>query len=103
MIICKFGGTSVQDAAAIRRLIGIIRSRTPEQPVVVVSALAGITDGLIQLARLVGAGGSAYREHLNAMIARHAATAAELDGVAAALGAIREEAETLREELDAAA
>ena len=103
MIVCKFGGTSVQDAAAIRRLIGIIRSRTPEQPVVVVSALAGITDGLIQLARLAGAGGSAYREHLDAMIARHAATAAELDGVDAALGAIREEAETLREELDAAA
>ena len=53
MIVCKFGGTSVQDAAAIRRLIGIIRSRTPERPVVVVSALARITDGLIELSELV--------------------------------------------------
>ena len=40
MIVAKFGGTSVADAAAIGRLIGIVRSRAAEQPVVVVSALA---------------------------------------------------------------
>jgi aspartate kinase len=100
MIVCKFGGTSVQDAAAIRRLIGIIRSRTPERPVVVVSALARITDGLLQLARLVELGGSGCRDHLDAMIARHAETAAELDGAGRALDAIREEADGLRRELE---
>ena len=103
MIVCKFGGTSVQDAAAIRRLIGIIRSRTPERPVVVVSALARITDGLIELAHLVEQGGPAYRDHLDRMIERHAATAAELEGAEAALPAIRREAEALRAELDATA
>jgi aspartate kinase len=100
MIVCKFGGTSVQDAAAIRRLIGIIRSRMPERPVVVVSALARITDGLLQLARLVELGGSGHRDHLDAMIARHAETAAELDGAGRALDAIREEADGLRRELE---
>jgi aspartate kinase len=103
MIVCKFGGTSVQDAAAIRRLITIIRSRLPERPVLVVSALARITDGLIELARLVELGGTAYGEHLDAMMSRHAATAAELEGGDRALQAIREEAESLRAELDAAA
>lgn len=50
MIVCKFGGTSVQDAPAIERLIAIARRRLPEQPVVVVSALAGVTDELFALA-----------------------------------------------------
>jgi aspartate kinase len=103
MIVCKFGGTSVQDAAAIRRLIGIIRSRMPERPVVVVSALARITDGLIEIAALAERDGTACRDRLDRMIERHAATAAELDGAEAALPAIRQEAEALRAELDAAA
>ena len=102
MIVCKFGGTSVQDAAAIRRLIGIIRSRTPERPVVVVSALARITDGLIELAELVEKGGTAWRDHLDRMIERHAGIATELEAGDAALPAIRQEAEALRAELDGA-
>ncbi len=103
MIVCKFGGTSVQDAGAIRRLIGIVRSRTPERPTVVVSALARVTDGLLQLAKLAELGGSAYHDHLDALITRHAETAAELDGAGAALDAIREEAESLLRELEAGA
>ena len=43
MIIIKFGGTSVQDEAAIGRVIRIVRGRLNEKPLVVVSALAGIT------------------------------------------------------------
>ncbi len=103
MIICKFGGTSVQDAAAIRRLIAITRSRLPERPVLVVSALAGITDGLIQLAKQIERSGTAHRERLDEMVARHAEAAAELDGAASALDAICEEADALKAELDAAA
>jgi aspartate kinase len=52
MIVCKFGGTSVQDAPAIRRLAEIIRDRLPERPLLVVSALAGVTDELLAIARL---------------------------------------------------
>lgn len=50
MIVCKFGGTSVGDAAAIRRSADIVKVRLDRQPVVVVSALGGVTNVLIALA-----------------------------------------------------
>lgn len=50
MIVLKFGGTSVGDADAIRRTAEIVKSRLDRQPIVVVSALAGITNALIALA-----------------------------------------------------
>ncbi len=48
LIIIKFGGTSVKDSEAIRNVAGIIRNRINQQPVVVSSALAGITDLLLK-------------------------------------------------------
>lgn len=62
MIVLKFGGTSVEDAAAILRLSEIVRDRLPEQPVVVVSALAGVTDRLMELATLALNGQTAFCE-----------------------------------------
>ena len=56
MIVMKFGGTSVQDAQAIDRVAAIVRERLHEQPVVVVSALAKITDQLLAMAAAAGAG-----------------------------------------------
>ena len=50
MIVMKFGGTSVQDATAIRRVASIVGSRLAEQPLVVVSAMGGVTDKLVQVA-----------------------------------------------------
>ncbi len=44
MIIMKFGGTSVKDAPAIENVCSIIEKALPLKPVVVVSAIAGITD-----------------------------------------------------------
>jgi aspartate kinase len=103
MIVAKFGGTSVADAGAIRRLIGIVRSRVREQPVVVVSALAKVTDGLLGLAPIVHAGdGSALRAALAALVERHAATAHALPGCDGALSGIFDDAEVLGRELDAA-
>jgi aspartate kinase len=49
MIVLKFGGTSVQDAAAISNLVKIVQSRQGPR-LVVVSALAKVTDGLLQAA-----------------------------------------------------
>ena len=40
MIVMKFGGTSVEDAGAIERAAAIVKSRLPQKPVVVVSAMA---------------------------------------------------------------
>ena len=50
MIVLKFGGTSVGDADAIGRAATITRSKLDQRPVVVVSALAGVTTGLLALA-----------------------------------------------------
>jgi aspartate kinase len=50
VIVCKFGGTSVGDADAIARTATIIAARRARQPVVVVSALGGTTNQLLQIA-----------------------------------------------------
>ncbi len=50
MIVAKFGGTSVGDSAAIERTTAIVRGRLAQRPVVVVSALAGTTNALLDLA-----------------------------------------------------
>jgi aspartate kinase len=63
VVVMKFGGTSVEDAAAICRLIGIVQSRLGAQPVVVVSALARVTDQLLE------AGTAAANGHLGAALA----------------------------------
>lgn len=51
MIVVKFGGTSVGDAAAIERATEIVRGRLPRRPLVVVSALAGTTNTLLAVAQ----------------------------------------------------
>ncbi len=63
VVVMKFGGTSVEDATAIRRLIGIVQSRLGSRPVVVVSALARVTDQLLE------AGNAAAAGHLGAALA----------------------------------
>src|SRR2546426_4918084 len=50
MIVLKFGGTSVQDAAAIAAVADIVASRRTRRPVVVVSAMASVTDTLLRAA-----------------------------------------------------
>lgn len=54
MIIMKFGGTSVGSAESIRRVRDIVTSRAEQEPVVVVSAVSGVTDLLMELVRAEG-------------------------------------------------
>ena len=56
MIVLKFGGTSVGDADAIARTGRIVASRRAKDPIVVVSALAGVTNQLIALAEQAARG-----------------------------------------------
>ena len=56
MIVCKFGGTSVGDAGAIARTAAIIAGRLERQPIVVVSALGGATNKLLQIAEQAAKG-----------------------------------------------
>ncbi len=52
IVVMKFGGTSVEDATAIQRTLSIVRTRRDQglQPVVVVSAMAKVTDTLLAAA-----------------------------------------------------
>lgn len=50
MIIMKFGGSSVESAAAIERVAGIVKARLARKPVVVVSAMGKTTNKLLAIA-----------------------------------------------------
>jgi aspartate kinase len=56
VIVVKFGGTSVGDAAAIQRTAEIVKSRIDRDPIVVVSALGGATNALLAVAEQSGKG-----------------------------------------------
>ncbi len=47
MIVIKFGGTSVGDADRVANAIDIVAEQQHQQPIVVVSALAGVTNDLV--------------------------------------------------------
>ena len=51
MIVMKFGGTSVESAAAIERVASIVRARLTRKPVVVVSAMGRTTNKLLAMGR----------------------------------------------------
>ncbi len=50
MIVMKFGGSSVESAAAIERVAGIVKARENRRPVVVVSAMGKTTNKLLAIA-----------------------------------------------------
>jgi aspartate kinase len=64
MIVMKFGGTSVESAAAIERVAGIVRAHFDRQPLVVVSAMGKTTNRLLAAADKAAAGnlGDALRD-----------------------------------------
>lgn len=51
MIVMKFGGTSVGSAEAMRGVARIVAARRAERPIVVVSAVSGVTNKLIAAAQ----------------------------------------------------
>jgi aspartate kinase len=85
MIIVKFGGTSVGTASAIQATAEIVRGRLSRAPVVVVSALGGVTTDLLELAERATAGQVLPAlEGIERLRARHLAEArAVLSGAAA--------------------
>ena len=62
MKVLKFGGTSVGSVESIKNVKKIVEA-CDEPVIVVVSALGGITDKLIETARLAGTGNSEYLTH----------------------------------------
>jgi len=87
MIVMKFGGTSVQDAAAIDRAAAIVRGRLAEKPVVVVSALSKVTDALLGVGRAAGGGDrDGALDLARGLRERHYNTASELLGTSVFTG-----------------
>ncbi len=72
MQVLKFGGTSVANAENIRKVISIVREANKKsQVIVVVSALGGVTDLLLDAGTLAAEKKSSYFEKLNTVEQRH--------------------------------
>ncbi|MFO0600468.1 MAG: bifunctional aspartate kinase/homoserine dehydrogenase I [Myxococcaceae bacterium] len=79
MIGHKFGGSSVANAERISRVIDILLGRA-ERQVVVISAMQGVTDALINLVKQAAARDAGWKASLEALKKRHVETAHTLLG-----------------------
>jgi bifunctional aspartokinase / homoserine dehydrogenase 1 len=79
MHVLKFGGTSVANAANIKKVKSIIEERRKKDKViVVVSAFGGVTDDLLQCSMLAAQGDESYKAALQKITHRHLDTVKEL-------------------------
>lgn len=70
MKVMKFGGTSVGSVNSILSVKRIVESAS-EPVIVVVSALGGITDKLINTSKMAAVGDSAYEGEFREIVYRH--------------------------------
>jgi aspartate kinase len=81
IVVMKFGGTSVEDAAAINRTAAIVAGRVAmgKSPVVVVSAMSKVTDQLLRAAAAASEGDRTGALAISSRLrSRHRDTACEL-------------------------
>src|SRR5579863_5998844 len=81
LVVMKFGGTSVEDGAAIERTAAIVAGRiaSGKNPVVVVSAMAKVTDMLLRAASAAAQGDRTGALSLSSRLrSRHRDTACAL-------------------------
>jgi len=98
----KFGGSSLADAAAFEHVGELLSSQPDDRQAVVVSAMGGTTDALMDAARAAASGDAAWRDRLAALRQRHLDCAASLaldDGSVGALGRSFDEVSHLLEGL----
>ncbi len=75
MQVLKFGGSSVANAENIERAVNIIRQKSANgKIIVVVSALGGMTDTLLECGTLAAAGDETFKEKLHVVETRHIET-----------------------------
>lgn len=94
--VMKFGGTCVEDGPAFQRVVEIVGNRQASQPVVVVSAMGGFTDALLQSwAKAMEGDLDGATNIVNEHLARHArvadAFAADAEVIASTLDTARDE------------
>lgn len=82
VLVMKFGGTSVADAARFKDVFNIVKHRSSiagKSPLVVLSAMSGITNGLIDCAKSAQDGDSSLAmAKLTAIKDRHSEVVEEL-------------------------
>lgn len=79
MQVLKFGGSSVKNAENIRKVVAIVSDKVQQDTtVVVVSALGGITDLLLQCCKLAAENNDSYKESLREAEQRHLQTTRDL-------------------------
>ena len=79
MIVLKFGGSSVADAACMRQVADLVRAALPRSPLVVLSAMGKTTNGLFEAAKAAEAGdlpGAMERQRV--LMAAHRQAAGDL-------------------------
>ena len=74
MKVLKFGGSSVKNAENINKVAAILQQEKYHHAIVVVSALGGVTDLLIQTGTFASKGNEAYKETLTQLEKRHLET-----------------------------
>src|SRR5213595_3057723 len=91
--IHKFGGASLADAAAIGHAVRIVQAQRPEPLVVVVSAMSGVTDALLDGAARAARGDASLvpaGARLEELLRLIGEAFAELEQVAGGLSVLRE-------------
>ena len=80
MQVLKFGGTSVANAKNMNVVVSIVQEklRDDDKIAIVLSALGGITDALLEAAALASVGDILYKQKLIAIEQRHLTTVREL-------------------------
>ena len=79
MIVMKFGGSSVADAACMRQVEALVRAALPQAPLVVLSAMGKTTNALFETARAAESGDlPAALEVQGRIMAAHRRAAGEL-------------------------
>ncbi|MCA0377768.1 MAG: bifunctional aspartate kinase/homoserine dehydrogenase I [Gemmatimonadetes bacterium] len=102
--VFKFGGASLADASHVRHAIDLIRAPRPARVVTVVSALAGVTDALLEVAAKAVAGNTRAAEAaLDKLAERHQAVGRGVLDRAAARKALATELDAAFDELRALA
>ena len=71
MKVLKFGGTSVANAASLEKVFEIIRNNSAEPVIVVVSALSGVTDILVDMLKQAVNGQNYFKDQIEVLNKRH--------------------------------
>ena len=73
MKVLKFGGTSVATSESLKLVVEIIKKSTKQKQLVVVSALGGITNLLVEMATAASRGEKNFKAHIKTIEDRHLA------------------------------